>query len=108
MISKLPAQELANNEILKLESNEWRFIDILQATKLMDEKIAKLRAMSRRLPLPDDVKDAGFEITRKLLDDLVLAGGKITVNHQGVEIHGVIRVGEDDFKQEIIGQTSYG
>lgn len=107
MIRNLPPPEPKTIDKI-LETKEGRLIDILQTTKLMDEKIAKLRGMSKRFPLGEDAKDAGFKISRKLLDDLVLAGGKITVNHQGVVINGLIKLGEDDFKQEIIGQASFG
>lgn len=98
IVKKSPPADLTNGKMS----------DIFQVIKLMDNHIAKLRAMSKRLPLPDDVRDAGFKITRKLLDDLVLAGGKITVNHQGVVIHGVIRLGEDHFKQDILGRDKMG
>ena len=53
-------------------------------------------------------ENSAFKLKRKLLDDLKLAGGKIKVSKEGIVIEGVIKVGEDSFNEQILGQTCFG
>jgi DNA invertase Pin-like site-specific DNA recombinase len=64
--------------------------------------------MEEQLKDEQDIEDLLYQVKRKLFDDLILAGGKVTVSQDGIVINGIVRLGEDDFKEQILGQSSFG
>ena len=53
-----------------------------------------------------DIEGLLHQVKRKLFDDLILAGGKVTVSQDGIVIKGIVKLGEDSFKEQILAQTA--
>ena len=56
----------------------------------------------------EDIRDLVFMRKRAVLNELILADGSITVSKEGMVICGIVKLGEDDFKEQILGQTTFG
>lgn len=57
---------------------------------------------------PEEVEEAIFAHQKKLLNDLIVAGGRIVVSSEMVVVYGVVKTGDDEFSQDILGQTTFG
>ena len=99
------AEELARRieraeALRKLAKPDLNDLERKMLERFLDSEIAKYH----RKTFPEDEI---FKLQRKFFDELVLAGGEITVSKDEAEIDGLVRV-DDKFTKQTIGQTTFG